>query len=62
MQGFLVLDYIPRSQKALEEIATWVMKGKIKHREDIQEGIANCPQTLNRLFTGENKGKQLLKI
>ena len=37
-------------------------KGKIKHREDIQEGIANCPQTLNRLFTGENKGKQLLKI
>jgi len=62
MQGFLVLDYIPRSQKALEEIATWVMEGKIKHREDIQEGIENCPQTLNRLFTGENKGKQLLKI
>jgi len=62
MQGFLVLDYLPRSQKALEEIATWVMEGKLQHREDIQEGIENCPQTLNRLFTGENKGKQLLKI
>ena len=62
MQGFLVLDYIPQSQKALEEIATWVMEGKLKHREDVQEGIENCPQTLNRLFTGENKGKQLLKI
>jgi hypothetical protein len=62
MQGFLVLDYIPRSQEALEEIATWVMEGKLQHREDIQEGIENCPQTLNRLFTGENKGKQLLKI
>ena len=62
MQGFLVLDYIPQSQKALEEIATWVMEGKLQHREDIQEGIENCPQTLNRLFTGENKGKQLLKI
>ncbi|MDA9048833.1 NADP-dependent oxidoreductase [Gammaproteobacteria bacterium] len=62
MQGFLVLDYLPRSQKALEDIATWVMEGKLKHREDIQEGIENCPQTLNRLFTGENKGKQLLRI
>ena len=62
MQGFLVLDYLPKSEKALEEIATWVMEGKLQHREDIQKGIENCPQTLNRLFTGENKGKQLLKI
>ena len=62
MQGFLVLDYLPNSEKALEEIATWVLEGKLQHREDIQEGIENCPQTLNRLFTGENKGKQLLKI
>ena len=62
MQGFLVLDYLPRSQQALEQIATWVMEGKLQHREDVQEGIENCPQTLNRLFTGENKGKQLLKI
>ncbi len=62
MQGFLVLDYLPKSQKALEEIATWVLEGKLQHREDIQEGIENCPKTLNRLFTGENKGKQLLKI
>tara|TARA_B100001027_G_scaffold136944_1_gene95096 strand:- start:985 stop:1992 length:1008 start_codon:yes stop_codon:yes gene_type:complete len=62
MQGFLVLDYLPKSEKALEEIATWVMEGKLQHREDIQKGIENCPQTLNRLFTGKNKGKQLLKI
>ena len=62
MQGFLVLDYLPKSQKALEEIATWVLEGKLQHREDIQKGIENCPKTLNRLFTGENKGKQLLKI
>ena len=62
MQGFLVLDYLPNSEKALGEIATWVLEGKLQHREDIQEGIENCPQTLNRLFTGENKGKQLLKI
>ena len=31
MQGFLVLDYLPHAEKALEEIGAWVMEGKIKH-------------------------------
>ena len=48
--------------EAIHELAKWLMEGKIKHREDIQEGIENCPKTLNRLFTGENKGKQILMI
>ena len=39
------------------------VKGKVVgYLQKVQEGIENCPQTLNRLFTGENKGKQLLKI
>ncbi len=29
---------------------------------DVQEGFENIPQTLTRLFTGQNRGKQLLKI
>ena len=29
---------------------------------DLQEGFENVPQTLIRLFTGQNLGKQLLKI
>ena len=39
MQGFLVLDYLPHAEKALEEIGTWVMEGKIKHIEDVQKGL-----------------------
>ena len=62
MQGFLVLDYYSRSSEAIDDISKWAMEGKIKHREDIQEGIENCPETLNRLFTGQNQGKQMLKI
>ena len=62
MQGFLVLDYLPKSQEAVKKLAGLVMEGKIKHLEDIQEGLENCPQTLNRLFTGENFGKQMLKL
>ena len=29
---------------------------------DVQNGFENIPATLKRLFTGENMGKQLLKI
>ena len=62
MEGFLVLDYLHRSDEAIQELSKWLMDGKIKHREDIQEGIENCTSTLNRLFTGQNIGKQILKI
>jgi NADPH-dependent curcumin reductase CurA len=62
MEGFLVLDYLDRADEARQELSEWLMDGKIKHREDIQEGIENCPNTLNRLFTGQNIGKQILKI
>ena len=62
MEGFLVLDYLDKADEARQKLSKWLMDGKIKHREDIQEGIENCPNTLNRLFTGQNIGKQILKI
>ena len=62
MEGFLVLDYLDRTDEAIQELSKWLTDGKIKHREDVQEGIENCPSTLNRLFTGKNIGKQILKI
>ncbi len=62
MEGFLVLDYLERMDEAIQELSKWLMDGKILHKEDVQEGIENCPSTLNRLFTGQNIGKQILKI
>ena len=62
MEGFIVLDYAPKFPKAIEEISGWVREGKIIYKEDIQEGLENAPSTLVRLYTGQNVGKQLLKI
>jgi NADPH-dependent curcumin reductase CurA len=62
MEGFIVMDYAPRYQDALQELAGWVMAGQIKYKEDIQEGFENAPRTFLRLFSGQNFGKQLLKI
>ncbi len=62
MQGFIMLDYLHRIEEFQTEFGTWVLEGKIKTREDIQEGFENIPATLNRLFEGRNQGKQLLKL
>ena len=62
MEGFIVIDYMDRMHIAIPELLGWIQSGEIVHQEDIQEGFENIPDTLNRLFTGKNIGKQLLKI
>jgi NADPH-dependent curcumin reductase CurA len=62
MEGFIMIDYLDRIEEAMNDLVTWVMDGKIKYREDIQEGFENIPRTFLRLFEGKNQGKQLLKI
>ena len=62
MEGFIVLDYLDRFPEAASKLRQWVEEEEINYLEDIQEGIENAPDTLVRLFTGQNFGKQLLKI
>lgn len=62
MEGFIVLDYAARFPDAVKELAGWVASGKLKVAEDVQLGLENAPAALQRLFRGQNLGKQLLKV
>lgn len=62
MQGFIVIDYFDRLMEAVNDLADWLMGGRLKYREDIVEGLERAPQALLRLFEGKNLGKQLVKI
>ena len=62
MEGFIVLDYVDQFNDAMKDLTSWVKEGKIVYQEDIAEGLENAPETLLRLYSGENIGKQLLKI
>jgi hypothetical protein len=62
MEGFIVLDYASRFGEAMAKLAGWVAEEKIVHKEDVQHGIENAPRTFQRLFRGENTGKQLLAL
>jgi len=62
MEGFLVLDYAARYPEAIDALFGWLQEGRLKHKEDVAIGLENAPKAFIRLFTGENFGKQLLKI
>ncbi|MCZ6460596.1 MAG: NADP-dependent oxidoreductase [Gammaproteobacteria bacterium] len=62
MEGFIVIDYMDRAHIAIPELIGWIESGELVDQEDVQEGFENIPGTLNRLFTGQNVGKQILKI
>jgi NADPH-dependent curcumin reductase CurA len=62
MEGFLVTDYAHRFDEAAVRLATWVVEGKIKWREDVTEGLENAPAAFMGMLRGENRGKALVKV
>jgi NADPH-dependent curcumin reductase CurA len=63
MTGMVVFDYAPRFPQAIAEIAGWMREGRLISREHIVDGgIGAFPETLLKLFSGENVGKLVLRI
>ncbi len=62
MEGFIVLDWAAEFPAIRQRLAAFVNAGQLTYREDVQHGFENAPATLQRLFTGANKGKQLLQL
>ncbi|HUR41940.1 MAG TPA: NADP-dependent oxidoreductase [Verrucomicrobiae bacterium] len=62
MRGMVVFDHAARYKEAAMEMGGWLASGKMKSREDIVEGLETFPETLLKLFKGENFGKLVLKV
>jgi len=63
MEGFVVFDFASRYGEAVRDMAGWIGAGQLKTREDVVEGgVEDFPETLLKLFAGENTGKLVLKI
>lgn len=62
MEGFLAGDYASRFGEARAALEQWMNEGKLQSFVDVQEGFENIPTTFLRIFTGQNVGKQTLKI
>ena len=62
MEGFIILDYMSRANEAIGELAGWVMGGDVKFAVDVVDGLENAPSALDRLFTGANQGKVMVRL
>jgi NADPH-dependent curcumin reductase CurA len=62
MEGFVVMDHAANFAAAGQEMGGWMAQGKLKSKEDIVEGLETFPETLMKLFNGENFGKLVLKV
>jgi NADPH-dependent curcumin reductase CurA len=62
MAGFIILDHVTKFPDMRRRLADLGVAGKIIWQLDEQVGFENAPATLRRLFTGENRGKQILKV
>jgi NADPH-dependent curcumin reductase CurA len=63
MTGFVVFDYADRYPEAAAALAGWLREGKLVSREHVVEGgVQAFPETLLKLFAGENTGKMVLAL
>ncbi len=62
MQGFIVGDFVERFEEGREQLAQWLEAGKLQDKEAIAHGFENTVAAFLGLFSGENIGKQLVKV
>ena len=62
MQGFIVTDYSARFPEGITQMGQWLAEGKLQYAESVVEGFENTPSAFIGLFTGENLGKQIVKV
>jgi NADPH-dependent curcumin reductase len=63
MEGMVVFDYADRYHLAIAEMGGYLKDGRMKSKEDVVAGgVAAFPQTLPKLFSGENFGKLVLEV
>ncbi|TFW21689.1 NADP-dependent oxidoreductase [Duganella callida] len=61
IQGMLARDYLHRMDEMIRIVAPWVRAGEIVFEETVIDGFEQLPSALNSLFTGDHRGKLLVK-
>ncbi|MDT7827542.1 zinc-binding dehydrogenase [Pricia sp. S334] len=62
MEGFVVFDFKSEFDTAKKQLATWYNKDQLTYRENLVGGFDQIPSAFIGLFSGENIGKQMVKV
>ncbi|MEL7232214.1 MAG: NADP-dependent oxidoreductase, partial [Pseudomonadota bacterium] len=62
LKGFIVSTHADMQPQFLADMAKWIASGQMKFEETVMEGVENAPAAFMGLFSGQNKGKMLVKL
>lgn len=62
MEGFLFFDYEHRLDEAVARLSALIREGRLRHREDVLDGIESAPDAIAGLYRGENLGKRVIRL
>ena len=62
LEGFIVSEHFGRMNEFLGDMIPWVMAGKVKSEQTVDEGIENAVGAFLKLFSGGNMGKMLVQL
>ncbi len=62
VQGFIVFDFNAQQDEFLREAGAWLAEDKIRHREDVTEGLEHAPRAFMGMLRGANFGKTLVRV
>ena len=62
IRGFIVFDFAAQQEEFLTAVGSWLRDGKVRHREDIVDGLDQAPAAFIGLLKGRNFGKLLVRV
>lgn len=62
LRGFIVSSHADMQPAFLKDMATWIAAGKMTFEETVMDGIDQAPNAFMGLFSGQNRGKMLVKL
>lgn len=62
MRGFVAFDFARRFPEAWQRLIEWIESGRLRYREDIDDGFERLPVAFAGLFSGANFGRKLVRL
>jgi NADPH-dependent curcumin reductase len=62
IRGFIQREFSAQRPAFYRDMAQWMAEGRVKHKEDIVEGLENAPEALIGLLEGKNFGKLIVQV
>jgi len=61
LKGFTYFHYVDRFEQGVAQMKEWVAGGQVKQFEQCEYGLENFHNSFNKLFSGDHRGKLIIK-